>query len=58
VTGRGNIMHRVALVDSVTSDRAYSVEKAKRDLGFTPKYDLKTGLRETIEWYRENGYLE
>ena len=58
VTGEGNIMHRVALVDSVTSDRAYSVEKAKRELGFTPKYDLKTGLRETIEWYRQNGYLE
>jgi len=57
VTGEGNIMHRVALVDSVTSDRAYSVEKAKRELGFTPKYDLKTGLRETIEWYRQNVYL-
>jgi hypothetical protein len=25
-------MHRIALVDAVTSDRAYSVAKAKREL--------------------------
>jgi len=28
-----------------------------RDLGFRPKYDLKTGLKKTIEWYRENDYI-
>lgn len=56
-TGEGNLMHRTALVDSVTVDRAYSVEKAKRELGYRPKYDLRSGLRETIEWYREHGYL-
>lgn len=55
--GEGNMMHRVALVKAVTSDRAYSVEKAKRELGYKPRYDLKTGLRETIEWYRQNGYV-
>jgi len=58
LTGEGNIMHRRALVDSVTADRAYSVEKAKRELGYSPRYTLKTGLQETIQWYRENGYVE
>jgi nucleoside-diphosphate-sugar epimerase len=57
VTGEGNLMHRIALVDAVTSDRAYSVAKAKRELGYRPRYDLKTGLKEAIEWYRQNGYL-
>jgi len=33
VTGGENLMHRVALANAVTSDRAYSVEKAKRELG-------------------------
>jgi len=28
-----------------------------KELGFRPKYDLKTGLKETMEWYRENGYI-
>ncbi|MEM1509318.1 MAG: NAD-dependent epimerase/dehydratase family protein [Thermofilaceae archaeon] len=57
-TGEGNLMHRTALVDSVTTDRAYSVEKAKRELGYKPKYDLRNGLSETIEWYREHSYLD
>jgi GDP-L-fucose synthase len=25
-------------------------------LGWSPKYDLETGLTKTIEWYRENGH--
>jgi UDP-glucose 4-epimerase len=28
-------------------------EKAKRELGFVPKYSLEEGLKKTIEWYRE-----
>ena len=36
-------------------DRQYlSIEKAKRVLGWQPKYDLDSGLKETIEWYRKN----
>lgn len=27
------------------------------DLGFSPKYNLKKGLEESIEWYRENKWL-
>ncbi|MEM4156482.1 MAG: NAD-dependent epimerase/dehydratase family protein, partial [Archaeoglobaceae archaeon] len=55
--GRENFMWHVKTVDSITKDRAYSVEKAKRELGYRPKYDLKTGLKETVEWYRENGFI-
>lgn len=27
------------------------------DLGFTPKYNLKDGLEESVSWYKENGWL-
>ena len=27
------------------------------DLGFTPKYNLKDGLTESVSWYKENGWL-
>lgn len=27
-------------------------EKAKRELGFVPKYSLPEGIRKTIEWYK------
>ena len=29
----------------------------KRELGFTPQYDLERGLHETIAWYRQAGWL-
>jgi dTDP-glucose 4,6-dehydratase len=37
-------------------DFRYSVncEKAKRELGHEPKIDFKTGLSETISWYKNN----
>ncbi|NDV79156.1 NAD(P)-dependent oxidoreductase [Dysgonomonas sp. 511] len=27
------------------------------DLGFSPKYNLRRGLEESVEWYKENGWL-
>lgn len=31
-----------------------SIEKAKRLLGYSPKYDIKDGLKECVKWYYEN----
>ncbi|MCD8296956.1 MAG: NAD(P)-dependent oxidoreductase [Prevotella sp.] len=28
-----------------------------KELGFSPKYQLEVGVRETIQWYKENGWL-
>ena len=35
----------------------YSSEKAARLLGFTCRYTLEEGIRNTVQWYRDNGYL-
>jgi UDP-glucose 4-epimerase len=32
-------------------NRALSIEKARRLLGWEPKYSIETGLKETINWY-------
>jgi len=34
----------------------FSVEKAKRFLGFNPR-PIEEGLRDAVDWFRENGYL-
>ncbi len=34
----------------------FSIEKAKRFLGFRPR-PVEEGLREAVDWFRENGYL-
>jgi nucleoside-diphosphate-sugar epimerase len=36
---------------------SYSSEKAKKKLGYSSSYDLKKGLKETIEWYKHNKKL-
>jgi nucleoside-diphosphate-sugar epimerase len=35
----------------------FSVEKAKKELGYKDIYSLKDGLRETIKWYKSKGFL-
>jgi dTDP-D-glucose 4,6-dehydratase len=34
--------------------RRASIEKARRLLGYAPKTDIRTGLKETYEWILEN----
>lgn len=55
--GKENFLYRRETVRSVTSDRAFSIEKARRELDYEPVYDLPEGMAETVAWYRENGYL-
>ena len=34
-----------------------SITKAKEDLGFSPQTDFKTGMTQTVAWYRDQGWL-
>jgi nucleoside-diphosphate-sugar epimerase len=43
--------------DSITSNRLYNISKAKKELGYEPKVDLTEGIKRTINWYKQNGYL-
>jgi nucleoside-diphosphate-sugar epimerase len=45
-------------VDFYTKSRAFSIEKAKRLLGYRPEVKLGDGIRETFDWYVANGYIE
>ena len=44
-------------VDWFRQVRAFSIEKARRELGYEPKVALKEGLAQTAKWYREHGYI-
>ncbi len=45
-------------LDFFTVNRAFSIEKARRELGYAPKVDLPEGCRRTARWYREMGLLK
>jgi len=44
-------------MESTLADRVFSIEKARRELGFNPQIDPEKGLRETVQWYREQGWV-
>ncbi len=44
-------------IESTLADRVFSIEKAQKELGFNPKIDPENGLRETVEWYKEKGWV-
>ena len=33
------------------------ISPARRDLGFTPEYNLERGVKEAMAWYKDNGWL-
>jgi nucleoside-diphosphate-sugar epimerase len=44
-------------LDFFVKDRQFDISKARNLLGYSPKVDLRTGLKATAEWYRENNLL-
>lgn len=35
-----------------------SIEKAKQELGFKEKMSIEEGIKNTVDWYRENGWIK
>jgi nucleoside-diphosphate-sugar epimerase len=44
-------------VDFYTKSRAFDISRARTELGYDPKVGLREGIRRTIAWYREQGWL-
>ncbi len=45
-------------VDWYRQDRAFTIDKAKAELGYQPRVGIDEGLRNTAEWYFKEGYLQ
>lgn len=44
-------------IDRLIRNRRYSIKKAKKELGYKPKYDLRSGIRETVKYFKKKGFL-
>jgi nucleoside-diphosphate-sugar epimerase len=44
-------------VDFFTKSRAFDISRARAELGFAPEVGLDEGIRRTLAWYREQGWL-
>ena len=57
ITGRAGFLSRDKVTEMVQDYWVCSPNKAKRRLGFTASVSLEEGMRSTIAWYKEQGWL-
>ncbi len=57
LTGRPPLLNDQRVRDLRAPYWLCSGEKAARELGFSPQWDLATAMQETADWYREQGWL-
>jgi nucleoside-diphosphate-sugar epimerase len=44
-------------VDFFTKSRAFDIARARAEIGYDPKVDLRDGVRRTLAWYRQHNWL-
>jgi nucleoside-diphosphate-sugar epimerase len=44
-------------VDFFTKSRAFDISRARAELGYSPRVDLRDGIRRTLAWYRQASWL-
>jgi nucleoside-diphosphate-sugar epimerase len=45
-------------IKSTIADRRFSIQKAKKDFGYSPDINLARGIDEVIKWYRKNRLIK
>lgn len=44
-------------VDFFTKSRAFDISRARTEVGYAPRIGLQEGIRRTLAWYKERGWL-
>lgn len=44
-------------VDFFTKSRAFDISRARAEIGYAPQVGLRDGIRRTLAWYKERGWL-
>jgi nucleoside-diphosphate-sugar epimerase len=44
-------------VDFFTKSRAFDISRARAEIGYAPRVGLREGIRKTLTWYAEHGWL-
>jgi nucleoside-diphosphate-sugar epimerase len=55
LTGRS--LPRFSRVELFLGDRGFDISRARRDLGYDPRTDLRESVARTAQWFRERGLL-
>jgi nucleoside-diphosphate-sugar epimerase len=44
-------------VDFFTKSRAFDIGRARTEIGYAPRVGLHEGIRRTLDWYRDHGWI-
>jgi nucleoside-diphosphate-sugar epimerase len=44
-------------VDFFTKSRAFDIGRARTEIGYAPRVGLHAGIRRTLDWYRDHGWI-
>jgi nucleoside-diphosphate-sugar epimerase len=55
--GKPPVINRDKVTDLSQTSWSCSIERAQSELGYSPRVPLEEGLRETIAWYKTEGWL-
>ena len=44
-------------VDFFTKSRAFDITRARTELGYEPRVDLRQGIRRSLVWYKQQGWI-
>ncbi|MDP9961852.1 NAD-dependent epimerase/dehydratase family protein [Chryseobacterium lathyri] len=54
---RVSIINKDKVSELIAENWFCSIEKARRDLSYTPQFTLDKGITDTIEWYKKNKWI-
>lgn len=54
---RPSVINREKLNELAAANWGCDIKRVKNELGFAPKFDLQTGLEDTISWYQKHKWL-
>ncbi|MFY9556423.1 MAG: NAD(P)-dependent oxidoreductase, partial [Blastocatellia bacterium] len=57
VTRKPPVINRDKVTDLSQTSWSCSIDRARSELGYNPRVPLEEGLRETIDWYKREGWL-
>lgn len=50
-------LNREKMAELTAINWACNIDRARKDLGYAPQFDLEKGLADTIKWYKANNWL-
>ncbi|MBQ0142912.1 MAG: NAD(P)-dependent oxidoreductase [Prevotellaceae bacterium] len=57
ITHRPSTLNRDKYLIMAQHDWTCDITPLREELGFTPQWDLSRGVKQTIRWYKENGWV-